>query len=1311
MFQRLIPPNRREYVTYHHKCWYPPALRSWSLVFLILLSWAFIITLQYFLLKSQTDGGVIFASDINRLPLRTSFVYLYMPTIIAVTFSIYVVWIDNDVKRFEPYRQLSKSAGVHGRDSLLLHYPFDFIPAVPVRAAKRGHYLVFWASFATVLTTFGVVPLQAGIFSTQKVTRAFTEPFIVSSKFMHSSTQESDGDSKYAHSVYGILKLNETMPGFMTDNYTLAPFDSKSEIFSESSTLTTNTTLYSMDLRCEDLKAFNTIKKDELEDYVELMTHFNDSAGCSVLIGKLNNDTIGESIDVNNVTFGSIHYMYRDFRFFFAGYQDTYGTGGTNVFGLPLNSTACNSTMLASFVRNWSNDTDAVNNITGISCRPYYYEQDVEATVDAATKAPREVVYLGEKRSLSEGLFNSSIFEETLYTGFRRSQHRGDSFVGRGMPGYLEYFAKLDRFGHYQGEGSSELPPMFAMAVATSQHPFEDFLDAQVLKDAFAFTYRILFVRAMVDILDTNFSTSTHEVSGKRSEQTEAVVLNPVFTYLVESLLAIISISAIVLLYISSIKSRSHTLAGLRDDPGSLATVMSMAADNTSLLADFEELDCCAKDYLKQQVANEVYRLESDDQQTRITKVSQPIVQHQRLLESSRMNFKAELKTVKPSRPTEFRWFTGIPFTMLFVVLAVLLAILFVKSRPHGLPLPSRNPVVLNLVVQYLPTAIATLIEPMWILINRLLCVLQPFEELRGSNASASKSISMNYTSLPPQLTILKAFRAGHLILGSVCIMALLANLLATSFAGLIFQDTISIEYPTLFTIPYEAQYKEITGFSGLTPIISYKGGSGEEQFLISDSNYTRNTTLPSWVDNAAMYRPFKTTNSTGNIVEDIYNARTKYFSAKLNCKPRELGTDYLWKMWNVNASSSDLATPGFKPHTIFEVQGSRGEFGRSLPCPSGKTSADLLTTLVGGKKTSLHVRLTCLSTVVVGWMRTTQGNCSARARSGTIPTDFEEANKNNTFLMVCQPMISIGDADVSVDSNGVLQSKATNHTPDVNQAFAKYITDGVERLIWRSNLAIFGSQHSGYHNDSFASENFHFFVNRAEGSLRLTDPTTPLPTYEDVIKPVEIAYARLFAIWLRVNSDEFLQLAKLPTMVAGTIARKEDRLFFSVPMFVISEIILCIYIVVSIVVYLRRPGRYLPRMPTSIAAVIALFASSAAVKDLQGTSGMTNKERENYLDDLDYQYGYGSYVGSDGAVHVGIEKVPYVQFMEEVTFKGSRVERDMLKSREDKEKKQEPRVRYTALERHDEEDERSVSPLSADYEQYQRTTYSYDYS
>jgi hypothetical protein len=78
----------------------------------------------------------MFAPKINDLPLSQTFQFLYLPTVIAVMFSIYWAWIDLEIKRMEPYYQLSKENGALGKDSLLLHYPFDFLPFVPFKACR-----------------------------------------------------------------------------------------------------------------------------------------------------------------------------------------------------------------------------------------------------------------------------------------------------------------------------------------------------------------------------------------------------------------------------------------------------------------------------------------------------------------------------------------------------------------------------------------------------------------------------------------------------------------------------------------------------------------------------------------------------------------------------------------------------------------------------------------------------------------------------------------------------------------------------------------------------------------------------------------------------------------------------------------------------------------------------------------------------------------------------------------------------------------------------------------------------------------------
>lgn len=61
----------------------------------------------------------------------------------------------------------------------------------------------------------------------------------------------------------------------------------------------------------------------------------------------------------------------------------------------------------------------------------------------------------------------------------------------------------------------------------------------------------------------------------------------------------------------------------------------------------------------------------------------------------------------------------------------------------------------------------------------------------------------------------------------------------------------------------------------------------------------------------------------------------------------------------------------------------------------------------------------------------------------------------------------------------------------------------------------------------------------------------------------------------------------------------------------------------------------------------------------------MTNKERQRYLDELGFPYEYGSYIGSDGAGHVGIEQETFVQRVQKVTFVNIKTQAEMLRHKE----------------------------------------------
>lgn len=583
-------------------------------------------------------------------------------------------------------------------------------------------------------------------------------------------------------------------------------------------------------------------------------------------------------------------------------------------------------------------------------------------------------------------------------------------------------------------------------------------------------------------------------------------------------------------------------------------------------------------------------------------------------------------------------------------------------STNIGLRLPSKNKIVQNLVSNYIPTVIATSIEPMWVLINRLFCMLQPLEELQRARALGIRSVGLNYSNLPPQLSILKALKHGHLVLACVCVMALLANLLATASAGLFFPKAYFLPHPTKFTPPFEAKFAPMDLDLDLENVFSsdistrYIDDQGESHFFVAESNYTQHTNLPPWIDDNTMYLPiFDEKEPLWRSNRDSYRARTKAFRGEANCKPLTMDVDYrIWKTTD-DEDEQDLpprvnitAGKTVKCYADSHIGPLTG------PCVTGKVAGEFASPLKAEynktKSSNEENREVCMSAALLGWLRGTIDGCE-KNRSYSIVTPDRTPKlaptPQNTLLISCQPSIIIGDAFITVDYTGRLILPATDFTPDADQspqALQQYFPSGKANLIAGSNIAIFKTLFSEWHNDSYSGEYLQHFVNRKSQSLRFTDPNLPVPQYSDLEQPLSRAYSKLFATWLGTNKNTlFVRTSATSEKVPGEILAEEERISINTTLFVITEIILGIYIVAAILVYARRPGQYLPRMPTSVAAVISLFSASAAVEDFKGTSQFTTKERDAFLKNSGIRYGYGSYLGSDGSVHVGIEKVPYV--------------------------------------------------------------------
>ncbi|CAO2647279.1 Nn.00g082010.m01.CDS01 [Neocucurbitaria sp. VM-36] len=1222
--------------TVGRKSWKPLALRAPVLILTVFICWALIAILQFLLNRSQRDSGIIFASKISDLPLGHTFLYLYFPTIVAVIFSIYWAWIDLETKRMEPYYQLSKENGALGKDSLLLHYPFDFLPLVPLKACRDRHWPVFWASFAVVLVAWGLVPTQAGIFSVRIVTRTANATFSVSTSSIPVADQAAKLGFRYAQSTYGIVTLNETLPAFMARNYTLKPFQISSdvdEVAQGQENWTAKTTMYFLNLYCEDAshKATNSKRRND----------YTSNNGCNFTAGLTGNQSVGEDFGLGSDTFGVKQYTGQ-----YVGYWNHQGFADYSLDAYCPDS--ANRTFFAAFTKNKEKIEDSPQNVTAVYCNTTYYQQPVLATVDSVNRRPLHIQPLGEKQLLAPDIFNISSFEESLNAGSLGHEVRGDSLPASSVPRYLEPLARTNitlTGGDIR---------MVGLSFGASNRPLEEYLDWQILSKSYADAYRLIFARAMVDVLGNDFQ-SAEAIIGERKITTEAIVLEPVFVYIVEALLGVVSLATIGLLYLSTTRPKN-----LRSNPGTIASVMSLVADSQPLLSDFQDLDCCTMDEMKAILGQKRYRLVNDGTHTGIVEVDtatsdledlqSPMLSHSRRETPSNI--------AKPIRPLEFSLWTASPLVCLFIALAICLALIFVKAEMQGLPLPSNNSFVQNILENYIPTAIATLIEPIWILLNRLLCMLQPIEELQTCNARAKKSIDLDYSSLPPQLVIIKAMRSKHFILAAVCSMALLANLLAVAFAGLFHQDTFNIRHVTTLSSPFDLKFVPINGSIGPDPRSAaidslessgaYKGGQGEDQFLISESNHTRGTPLPAWTDDRLFYLPFIPQDNKSTNVSS-FEATTRAFGAELDCTQLELSSSFQaglekdLRISTINPSINITVTTKssqFQCTSPRDMQLRRGKVGEG--CVSGRSSTELVLPLVPRRANATREEVeACMESIVLGWLRNPSKDCSK--------VQSQPLTKENSTFIQCKPRWLSGSAKIRVDPTGRLQATAQNL--DLKQIaaddFPQYFTNDQVNLIGQSNLYLLQGTWPAWHNNSFTDEFMNYFIRRVTNSSRLADPNQSVPTFDMINEPLNKAYSGLFAIWLAANKDNLL-VANEPQKRSredGWRVEPETRLFVSAPMFAISEGILCTYIIVAILLYIRRPGQYLPRMPTSIASVIALFAASTAVQDMRNTSHLDMKGRAKFLEDLDARYGYGSFIGGgDGRVHIGIERIPFVR-------------------------------------------------------------------
>jgi len=118
--------------------WKPVTLRAPTIMASLLITVALIALIEYINKISIEEKALFFADEAGHFPVGVVFCYRYLPQMIVVALGIGWAAVDLDVKRLEPYFQLSKPEGATASNSIFLHYPFEFIAFVPINAARKG---------------------------------------------------------------------------------------------------------------------------------------------------------------------------------------------------------------------------------------------------------------------------------------------------------------------------------------------------------------------------------------------------------------------------------------------------------------------------------------------------------------------------------------------------------------------------------------------------------------------------------------------------------------------------------------------------------------------------------------------------------------------------------------------------------------------------------------------------------------------------------------------------------------------------------------------------------------------------------------------------------------------------------------------------------------------------------------------------------------------------------------------------------------------------------------------------------------------
>ncbi|KAK8001470.1 hypothetical protein PG991_013692 [Apiospora marii] len=1169
-----------------HNGWKPWTLKSPALLCLFIITLLLAAVVEFLVQKSQRQGGGLALSESpDNLPSAVNLSYLYLPTIIAVLYSLAWNWVASDTKRLQPWLEMSKARGAPAEDSLLLDYPSTFFGWVPFKAASKRHWPVFLSGMIVLIVTCAITPLQGALLKIESLTVSVDAPFSVASGLPPVGLQSHRMDSTLLNTAYATAFLGHPLHPFTTREYALLParYQGKPELVDSDTNYTIATTKLSTSLVCWPATVFYDTIADSYE--------FSNGRGCKI-----------KSVPVDRSSPYTMHYIGWD-------------TSSWSEYGLnqPELCSAENSHQILGVwakrnsLPTFSNKTKEWSpgevEMTASFCETRYWKQPVLVSLYANQSVLQgehddSIQQLGPAETPNTNEFNTSAFETFMSRGEPPSmeqdpQAEGSAFI---------YRVNDDR--RFKGIGLQRtISNMLGFALGPGVADLGVYRDPERLAKTFEAMHQLMFSLTLGRINSLETSPNTDDVTGAARVSRYGITVSRRFSIAVESLLVIVALLNLCLLW-----SCHHGQCELVSDPVSIREVANMIKQSDKLRTVLSGIDTESDAEFRYALRKYDFclRVVGDGKQVQLDMVDSQTI--------SEINNGQRSHLYTPDVPVAMKPLSGCLFvSVLIAAISYLSYLKVIEQRFQGLPLPLENQFTLEILENYVPIVFATLVESLWVLLNRLLATIQPFAELQRGHSLGSRSIDLRYTSLPPQLLLWKAAKAKHILLGLVCLVSILANVLSVSLGGLF--NELPVAEDELIEVS-SLKAPTITNGSLANWVMSKDATplSYSEHVTMANIYWSTNTRLPPWLTENYYFLPFEL-DRVREAAAESYTARSHGVTILPSCK----------SLPRTTLRRTSIDPPRFSeqpPNSAFSW----------LNCVDSNDLAENTVNYTGSlaKEIMRFNDEQCGRGFVRGWARATGRN------DGGLVGDVEIAG------VACQPELATAEFDLTVDSTGaVLQAdrvgdfKPFGWGPGngslVRSKFESIAFNfmGEEPLIWQ--------------NKTIPGDSINYLV--MQRNFTFSDPTTPLPDSNTLVTETNAAIQMIMAALFQQAPTLFETAPNSTSTTRGTRRVTITKIFMADVAFIITMALLSLNVVAAIVIYAFGPTSFLPRFPDALGSILGYVARSRLTDPDWEPATTSGEESEGEGEEKPPKttFSFGRYTDWDGNEHLGIDADPFV--------------------------------------------------------------------